>query len=63
MLRMNMFGVAYSGAYVCGYMMNATDELCARWTQLAAFYPYFHNHNEANTVDQYPWSFDTNMTL
>lgn len=62
MLNMNMFGVPLSGAYVCGYSGAATDDLCSRWYQLAAFTPFLHNHNGDATA-QHPWSFATNFTL
>ena len=62
-LNFNMFGVAMTGAYVCGHDSNATDDLCARWYQLAAFQPLLRNHNTKGTVAQEPWAFDTNMTL
>ena len=44
-LNMNMFGITLSGVPVCGELGDATDELCSRWYQLAAFYPFMHNKN------------------
>ncbi|ORY93432.1 alpha glucosidase [Syncephalastrum racemosum] len=53
--NLNMFGISYVGADVCGFNGNTTETLCTRWSELGAFYPFARNHNAANQTDQEPY--------
>ena len=57
----NIFGIPFTGADVCGFAYNADGNLCARWYNVGAFYPFSRNHNNHRGSDQYPWSFGENI--
>nr|XP_045621913.1 sucrase-isomaltase, intestinal-like [Procambarus clarkii] len=54
MFDFNMFGIPMVGADICGYFNEPDMEMCARWMEVGAFYPFSRNHNTNGTADQDP---------
>ena len=57
LLNLSLSGVPFCGADAGGFLEHTTGELLARWTQMAAFTPFFRNHTNNESRDQEPWTF------
>ena len=58
-LAFGIAGIPYFGQETCGFNGNADMELCTRWMQLSAWFPFYRNHNNRNTIAQEAYRWET----
>ena len=54
--NMGLFGIPHSGADICGFGGDTSDEMCAKWYQVGSLYPFSRSHNQDMYRDKEPFN-------
>lgn len=58
-LAFSIFGFPMFGVDTCGFNGNSDMELCNRWMQVSAFFPFYRNHNTVGAAPQEPYVWES----
>lgn len=58
-LSFSIFGIPMFGVDTCGFSGNSDMELCNRWMQVSAFFPFYRNHNTLTAASQEPYLWES----
>jgi len=58
---MNLYGMNFNGADICGFLEETTPELCQKWTNVGAFYPFARNHDDIHNEGQEFYRFEDDV--